>query len=101
MALTFQRFLLHPPPVPAADYYFSANFLFSRILQTLTNALLVSDDIQNSLINYFASFGNDKKSISFTDFSSAASKAISDNKDNVLNELNELKTLKAPDDITN
>lgn len=86
---------------PATDYYFSANFLFSRILQTLTNALLVSDDIQNALINYFASFGNNQKSISFTDFSSDASKAISDSKDNVLNELKKLKTLKAPDDITN
>lgn len=88
-------------PPTTDDYYFSANFLFSRILQTLTNALLVSDDIQNALINYFASFGNDQKSISFTDFSSDASKAISDSKDNVLNELKKLKTLKAPDDITN
>lgn len=88
-------------PPTTDDYYFSANFLFSRILQTLTNALLVSDDIQNALINYFASFGNDQKSISFTDFSSDASKAILDIKDNVLNELNKLKTLKAPDDITN
>lgn len=88
-------------PPTTDDYYFSANFLFSRILQTLTNALLVSDDIQNALINYFASFGNDQELISFTDFSSDASKAISDSKDNVLNELNKLKTLKAPDDITN
>lgn len=88
-------------PPTTDDYYFSANFLFSRILQTLTNSLLVSDDIQNALINYFASFGNDQKSISFTDFSSDASKAISDSKDNVLNELKKLKTLKAPDDITN
>lgn len=97
----FSKIFATTPPATDDDHYFSANFLFSRTLQTLTNALLVSDDIQNSLINYFASFNNDKKSISFTDFSSDASKAISDNKDNILNELNKLKTLKAPDDITN
>lgn len=100
----FSKIFASPTPTAPPttdDYYFSANFLFSRILQTLTNALLVSDDIQNALINYFASFGNDQKSISFTDFSSDASKAISDSKDNVLNELKKLKTLKAPDDITN
>lgn len=97
----FSKIFTSSPAATTDDYYFSANFLFSRILQTLANALLVSNDIQTSLNKYFDFVSSDIKPISFTDFSSNVLKAISGSKDDFLKELNQLVVLQDPNDTNN